>query len=190
MGAGPQWNHPSEHLSIEHHRSQRMEDRSTECCYTPGLVRWWLDRYPALQAASEGACGLGNLRESGGGLREVRLYPMLIRPGVDPEVDPRYYQLRSRTNRLNDLATTALCIKCDLDRAIKQALNPRERQVVIWRWCQEHTVREIAAKLRISHQRVVKICDGGVAKIARNLGYTPQREHGTRHDRTDAGSDA
>ena len=147
-----------------------MDD--TQCYYTPQRVRWWLDRYPALQAASEGACGLGDLSADPEGLREVALYPAPRREGVDPKVDPRYYRSPSPRSRATGLASEALCVKCDLDRAMKRVLNPCEREVVVLRWCEEWTVREIAAKLRASVGLVAKLSQNSVNKIARNLGYT------------------
>lgn len=143
----------------------------TQCYYTPQKVRWWLDRYPALQAASEGACGLGDLSADPEGLREVALYPAPRREGVDPKVDPRYYKLPTPQRRATGVATEALCVKCDLDRAIKRALDDREREVVVLRWCEEWTTREIGTKLRVSEGMVRKISTKAVLCIAQALGY-------------------
>ena len=140
--------------------------------YTPPRVRYWLERYPAIAEAVESATGLasGDL-DPGAGRMDSQRFPAPRRPGVDPRIDPRYYRGPSNSGLVHDLLSTALAVKVDLDRAIG-ALPERERQVIVWRYCEQWTVAEIGEKLRRSHPLIVRICDRGVTRIASELGYT------------------
>ena len=140
--------------------------------YTPPRVRYWLERYPAIAEAVESATGLasGDL-DPGAGRMDSPRFPAPRRPGVDPNIDPRYYRSPSRSGRVHDLLSTALAVKVDIDRGIR-SLPDRERQVIVWRYCEQWTVREIGEKMRCSHPLILRISDRGVTKIACALGYT------------------
>lgn len=140
--------------------------------YTPPRVRYWLERYPAIAEAVRSATGLaaGDL-EPGAGRMDSPRFPAPRRPGVDPNIDPRYYRGPSNSGHTNDLLNTAMAVKVDLDRGIR-SLPDRERKVIVLRYCEQWTVEEIGGKLRVSYQMVQKISDRGVVRIARALGYT------------------
>jgi DNA-directed RNA polymerase specialized sigma24 family protein len=140
--------------------------------YTPQKVRYWLDRYPALAIAVQYGTGLGRGDLcSGTGRMEVPVYAVRAAPGVDANIDPRYYRAPSRSGLVHDLLTLAMTVKVDLDRGIEH-LPDREQTVIVLRYCQEWTVREVAQKTGRSIGWVHEATQNGVNKIARKLGYT------------------
>ena len=140
--------------------------------YTPHIVRRWLERYPALALAVQYGTGLaeGDLNPGSGRMNQPLFAPRPL-PGVDPHIDPRYYRSPSRSGRVHDLLSTAMAVKVDLDRGIKR-LPERERAVIVLRYIEEWTVREVATEMRVSYGRIQQISTKGVHKIAATLGYT------------------
>lgn len=117
--------------------------------WTPYRVRYWLERYPQLEAAVRYGCAV----DAG-------------------DTDPGVRLSRPTGGVSQGLATDLLCIKCDLDIAMREALSERERRVLRWRYVEQWTTREIARHLRVSHTTVVRICEKGCSKIASRCGYT------------------
>ena len=135
-------------MSHEGQRGTRPPEES--CYYTPKRVRQWLGLYPQLAEAVKYGCALDA-----------------------SDVDTRGSQ--SRTNVYSGLdggfKASLLCIKCDLDMALTQ-LPRRDQAILRARFHGGLTVSELAQIHGISHQRISSISTGGVARMARLLGFT------------------
>lgn len=116
--------------------------------WTPIRVRYWLERYPQLITAVQFGCAL-DADDFG---------PGVVSHGTG--------------GTPGGLATSLLCIKCDLERGLTHGCNARERRVLLWRYYEEMTTREIAGKMRVTHTAVRKITDRAVSKVACFLGFS------------------
>jgi len=116
--------------------------------WTPQRVVYWLERYPQLIEAVKFGCAL-DADDFG---------PGVVSHGTG--------------GTPGGLATSLLCIKCDLERGLQRACNGRERQVLLWRYYEQMTLREIGLKLSLGPSRIWEISEIGVNKIARYLGFS------------------
>jgi len=114
--------------------------------WTPGRVKFWLRRYVDLRRAVRYGCAVDAMGEDAGMMRG------------------------QRTNRYTDLAGHLLCVKCDLDMAVRR-LTGRRREVVLLHFGGGVGQVALARRYGISQAVVSREIQKAVRSMAKWLGW-------------------